>query len=81
MPADGMLLGYFGKPDNSGKPCQPTHVLVVNLDYRNTVTTTVVGPGQMEVFDAERRVWKQATRMQVTTTLPPGGGTLVRVRE
>jgi hypothetical protein len=81
MPADGMLLGYFGKPDNSGKPCQPTHVLVVNLDYRNTITTTVVGPGQLEVFDAERRAWKRATRTQATTTLPPGGGTLVRVRE
>jgi len=81
VPADGMLLGYFGSPGNSGKPGQPTHALVVNLDYRNPVTTTVTGPGWLEVFDAVRPAWKGASGAQVPLTLPPGGGMLVRVRE
>ena len=75
LPADGMLLGYFGKPG------QPTHALVVNLDYRNPVTTTVTGPGRLEVFDAVRPAWKRTSGIQVTLSLPPGGGMLVRVRE
>jgi len=45
-PVTGLLLGYFGTAGN------PTHVLVVNLDYTQDVTTTVVGPGPMEAFDA-----------------------------
>jgi hypothetical protein len=77
----GILLGYFGKPDNSGKPCEPTHVLVVNLDYRNAVTTTVVGPDPLEAFDAAQQTWKRVSSPKITLTLPPGGGTLVRVGE
>jgi hypothetical protein len=73
MPADGMLLGYFGK---SGKP---THVLVVNLDYHNAVTTTVVGPAKLSVFDVAKGRWKRAGSPQVTLTIPPGGGALVRI--
>ena len=75
MPASGVLLGYFGKPS------QPTHVLVVNLDYRNAVTATVIGPGPLEAFDAVQSKWGQTSAPQVTLTLPPGGGTLVRVGE
>jgi hypothetical protein len=81
MPASGMLLGYFGKPDNSGKPCEPTYVLVVNLDYRNAITKTVVGPGPLEAFDAVQQTWKRASGPEITLALPPGGGTLVRIRE
>jgi NAD(P)-dependent dehydrogenase (short-subunit alcohol dehydrogenase family) len=81
MPASGMLLGYFGKPDNSGKPCEPTYVLVVNLDYRNAITKTVVGPGQLEAFDAVQQTWKRASGPEITLALPPGGGTLVRTGE
>jgi hypothetical protein len=76
-----MLLGYFGKPDNSGKPCEPTYVLVVNLDYRNAITKTVVGPGPLEAFDAVQQTWKRASGPEITLALPPGGGTLVRIRE
>ena len=32
FPADGMLLGCFGKPGKSGQSGRPTHALVVNLD-------------------------------------------------
>ena len=41
---EGLLMGHFGHPDI------PTHVLVVNLDYRRAVTTSLVGPGPLEVF-------------------------------
>lgn len=78
MPGAGMLLGYFG---NADKPNHPTNALVVNLDYRNAVTTTVAGPGRLSVFDANRRTWTLASGSQVTLTLPPGGGVLVRVRK
>jgi len=73
MPADGMLLGYFGNAD------KPTHVLVVNLDYNNPVTATVDGPGKLSVFDATKSTWKQSSDSQVTLNLPSGGGILVRV--
>jgi hypothetical protein len=81
MPSSGMLLGYFGKPDNSGKPCEPTHALVVNLDYRHAITKTVVGPGPLEAFDAVQQTWKRASSPEITLALPPGGGTLVRLGE
>jgi hypothetical protein len=81
MPASGMLLGYFGKPDNSGKPGEPTHALVVNLNYRNAITKTVVGPGPLEAFDAVQQTWKRASSPEITLALPPGGGTLVRLAE
>ena len=73
--ASGILLGYFGTTDD------PSHVLVVNLDYTRDVTTTVVGPGPMEVFDAEERKWNKASdRSRATVSLMPGGGKLVRLR-
>ena len=76
MPAEGMVLGYFGKPGKSGKP---THVVVVNLNFRRTVATTVVGPGPLSTFDATTRQWKKANGSKAAITLPPGGGMLVRV--
>lgn len=73
-PVTGMLLGYFGTAGN------PTHVLVVNLDYTQDVTTTVVGPGSMEVFDATERKWHKASDgSRARVSLMPGGGKLVRL--
>ena len=77
-PVQGMLLGYFGptnKGDGSGKP---THVLVVNLDYKLEHVTTVVGPGKLEVFDAATRTWSSADA-HAKLRLAPGGGKLVRM--
>jgi hypothetical protein len=71
----GMLLGYFG---TASKPDVPSHVFVVNLDYRNTTTTTLTGPGKLSTFNAVERTWTAAGGAQVTLTLPPGGGMLVR---
>ena len=73
--AEGMLLGYFGKT-------RPTHVLVVNLNYKSAVTRTVVGPDRLYLFDAVTRKWTpSATGSRVTVTLPRGGGKLIRVRQ
>lgn len=81
LPATGMLLGYFGKPAQSGQSIEPTHVLVVNLDHQTRVTTTVVGPATLESFDVKTRRWTRGPGPRLTLTLPPGGGTLVRVRK
>ena len=74
-PLKGMLLGYFGK---RGKP---THVLVVNIDYGKPATTTVVGPGSLEVFNATTRSWRPASDgSRARLSLVSGGGVLVRAR-
>lgn len=77
-PAKGILLGYFGPADKDNVPSKPTHVLVVNLDYKADVVTTLVGPGNLEVFDATARTWSPATSNRAELRLPPGGGKLVR---
>jgi len=76
MPASGMLLGYFGKNAMS----KPTHVLVVNLNYKNSVTTTVVGTSKLSLFDTSTGKWTFSNSEKIAVTLPPGGGKLVRVR-
>jgi len=72
IPAEGMLLGYFGKAD------KPTHVLVVNLNYKRAVTTTVMGPSPLSLFDATTGKWTSTKNSSAVITLPPGGGQLIR---
>ena len=75
-PGQEILLGYFGKVAD-----HPTHVVVVNLDYRNAITTTLAGPSPMERFHAPTRAWHANTEgSRVTLDLQPGGGVLVRLR-
>jgi hypothetical protein len=69
----GLLLGYFGKQDS------PSHVVVVNLDCRAEASTTIVGPANLERFDAATRKWSSANGTRVELRLPPGGGQLLRV--
>ncbi len=69
----GMLIGYFGAAE------KPTHAVVVNLDYKAEVTTSVVGPGNLEVMDATSGKWSAGAGKRVDLHLPPGGGKLVRV--
>ena len=73
MPDEGILLGYFGN-----KGGNPTHVLVVNLNYKRALQTTVVGPGRLSLFDASTRKWTEADGSSADITLPPGGGKLFR---
>jgi hypothetical protein len=69
----GFLLGFFGAAD------RPTHTVVVNLDYTAEMSTTLVGPGELELFDATTAHWTSAKKAAIKLTLPPGGGKLVRV--
>ena len=68
------MLGYFGATD------KPSHVLVVNLDYKLEMVAPLVGPGSLETFDAGSGVWMAAAGKVAKLSLPPGGGKLVRVR-
>jgi len=68
----GVLLGYFGKAK------EPSHVVVVNLDYKAEAVLTLVGPGNLETFDAAAGTWSPAGTQRAEIQLPPGGGKLVR---
>ena len=69
----GFLLGCFGKATG------PSHVVVVNLDYKAEAVLTLVGPGSLETFDAAGGTWSPAGTQQAELRLAPGGGKLVRV--
>ncbi len=72
----GILLGYFGL---EGKT---SHVLVVNLDYTQELTTTVVGPGAMDAFDPSAGEWRSASNgPRAKVDLMKGGGVLLRLRQ
>ncbi|MHB8523595.1 MAG: hypothetical protein ACYDH9_22960 [Limisphaerales bacterium] len=76
----GVLLGYFGPTGKTRKTTRPTHVLVVNLDYRAEAVLGIRGPAPLEIFDAATGQWPRANRGRVELRLPPGGGKLLRVR-
>jgi hypothetical protein len=69
----GFVLGTFGQAS------EPSHVVVVNLDYKAEATTAVVGPGRLELFDATTVAWQPADGAQAQLKLPPGGGRLLRL--
>ncbi len=71
----GALLGYFGKPG------RPSHVVVVNLDYKSESAFTLVGPGNLEVFDATSRAWSPTGGPRAEFRLPGGGGKLLRLAQ
>jgi hypothetical protein len=68
----GVLLGYFGEAT------APSHVVVVNLDYKAEAALTLIGPGKLETFDAATGKWSPTGSRQAKLQLPPGGGKLVR---
>jgi hypothetical protein len=72
-----LLLGCFG---NSGK--QPSHVLLVNLNYQKSATATLQGPGPMEVYHSPTHRWTPSPDgAMAKLELPPGGGVLLRLRK
>jgi len=71
----GFLLGFFGAADRL------THAVVVNLDYTTDMSTTLVGPAELELFDATTAKWTSANKASTELALPPGGGKLVRVTQ
>ncbi len=78
-PVRGVLLGLFGPVGGADKSGRPTHLVVVNLSYKEGMTTTVAGPGPLEVFDATGGKWSAAAGARPPVQLPPGGGKLLRV--
>jgi hypothetical protein len=70
----GILLGLFGP---EGKP---THALVVNMDYGAPAVATLVGPENLEVFDASRGTWSSGSGNRMELRLPHGGGRLLRIQ-
>ena len=72
-PVKGFLLGYFGQ----GKDAD--HVLVVNLDYQEKRSTTLLAPGVMERFDPAQRSWSAAGKDRIALSIEPGGGVLLRL--
>ena len=68
----GVLLGYFGKAG------QPSHVVVVNLDYKAEAALTLVGPENVDTFDAAAGTWSPTGNLRAELRLSPGGGKLVR---
>lgn len=71
-PTEGFVLGYFGP-----KAGRPTHVVVVNLDYSNSVETTLVGPAALRTFNPATGRWTFAGSSKVHLRLRPGGCRLV----
>ncbi len=71
----GVLLGYFGRAK------APTHAVVVNLDYKTELPLTLVGPGNLETFDAATGDWSPCGSPRTALRLPPGGGKLVRTAQ
>ena len=71
----GVLWGCFGSTG------EITHVLVVNLDHAQAITTTVVGPGALEEFDARAGRWGPASDgSRARLNLVAGGGRLLRLQ-
>jgi len=69
----GFLLGSFGATE------KPTHAVVVNLDYTAEANASLVGPGELELFDAATTQWASAKKASLELILPPGGGKLMRI--
>lgn len=69
----GFLVGFFGEAD------KPSHVVVVNLDYKAEETVTLVGPGNLDSFDAVSSTWSPVGGSRAELELPRGGGKLLRV--
>jgi rhodanese-related sulfurtransferase len=69
----GILLGTFGQGQ------RPSHVVVVNLDYKAEVSAPLVGPGSLEVFDAAAGTWSAVGGAKTELRLAPGAGRLVRL--
>ena len=78
QPIRGLVLGYFGSSADAGAAARPSHVVVVNLDYRHEATVSVAGPGPLSAFDATTGKWSAAAASPLELKLPPGGGKLVR---
>ena len=82
----GLLVGVFGRFRRDARhvhesEAHASHVMVVNLDYREPAVTRLVGQEPLEVFDAASKTWKSAGKDgKAELRLPPGGGVLARTQ-
>jgi hypothetical protein len=74
----GALLGTFGSPAKNTSA--PTHLVVVNLDYKSEVLWTIRSVAPLEAFDARTGQWSPVNAQRVELRLPGGGGKLLRAR-
>ena len=81
QPVKGVLLGYFGQSKSTEKSAQPTHCVVVNLDYKAEAKVGLTGPGKLEIYDALLGLWTKTSASRCELRLPKGGGTLVRIEK
>lgn len=79
QPVQGIVLGLFGPADKPDGTTNATCALVVNLDYTNSKTTTLVGPGDLSLFDAMTGKWTATGSHQATLNLSAGSGIMVAV--
>jgi hypothetical protein len=78
QPVKGVLFGYFGPKGSS--LADPSHCLVVNLDYQADLVLQIRGPSRLELFDAGKGTWLPEGRRRSALQLKPGGGKLIKVR-
>jgi hypothetical protein len=76
----GIVLGYFGPTTRKKNHSKPTHVLVVNLDYKEEASLGVRAPARLELFNLSTGQWTRAEGKVAKLHLPPGGGALLRTR-
>lgn len=72
----GAVIGLFGPSDDVGKA---THAIVVNLDYKTPLETSVTASAALEKFDAAASAWSAPQGTKLPLQLPPGGGILLRL--
>jgi hypothetical protein len=82
-PVKGILLGFFSSATKGNEKAASTHCVVVNLDYKADVKTTLVGPekSNLEIFDATSRTWSPVGGSRAALDLPRGGGKLIRLQK
>ena len=71
-----VLVGTFGPAKGT-----PTHLVVVNLDYKSHAAFTLSGPGSMQVFNPHSATWGAAEGNRVRLSLQAGGASLVRLAQ
>ena len=71
-------MGCFGKPEEN----PPSHVLLVNLDYKQVVPAHLIRPGPMNVFHAPNSSRDSGDdNVRVKLELLPSSGMLVRLTD
>jgi hypothetical protein len=77
-PVNGFVLGYFGRNGSVGV-AEASHILVVNLDYRQPRSIKLAAHAPLSQFDAQAGSWRAAGSDHVELRLAPGEGRLLRI--